>query len=60
MKLLSNTLYNARIDMMFFILIFIVLMFGFVLMAYVSFGNSIVDYSDIGSAMRMCFAIILG
>jgi Polycystin cation channel len=38
MSMLSNTLYRAREDTLFFIIIFLVLMLGFVGMGYVSFG----------------------
>ena len=38
MSLLANTLFQAREDILYFILIFVVLMFGFVGMSYISFG----------------------
>ena len=55
MKLLSMTIYRAREDTMYFILIFVVLIFGFVGMSYLSFGAHIEGYSTLSGALRMNF-----
>lgn len=60
MSLLSNTLYRAREDTIYFIVIFVVLMLGFVGMAYVSFGTQLSGYHTVGDAIRMCFQITIG
>ncbi len=60
MQLLSTTIYQAREDTMYFILIFVVLIFGFVGMSYLSFGAHLEGYSTIKSALRMNFQVTLG
>jgi hypothetical protein len=60
MKMLSNTLYKAKEDTMYFLIIFTIFLFGFVGMSYISFGSSINGYNTIGSAIRSCFEITIG
>jgi hypothetical protein len=60
MSMLSNTLYRAREDTFFFIIIFVVLMLGFVGMAFVSFGTHLEGFDTVGGAIRMCFQITIG
>lgn len=55
MQLLSTTIYRAREDTLYFILIFVVLIFGFVGMSYLSFGAHLDGYSTLKSALRMNF-----
>lgn len=60
MNMLSKTLYSSREDTFFFLVIFVILIFGFVFLSYISFGWIIEDYSSIGSAVRSCFSITIG
>lgn len=60
MQLLSTTIYRAREDTFYFILIFVVLIFGFVGMSYLSFGAHIDGYQTLQSALRMNFQVTLG
>ena len=60
MRLLSNTLYRAREDTLYFIVIFITLMLGFVGLSYLSFGSSLAGYSTIPNAILSCFEMALG
>lgn len=55
MNMLSSTLYSAREDTLYFLIIFTVFLFGFVGMAYISFGKKLEEFSTIGTAMRTCF-----
>jgi hypothetical protein len=60
MKMLSNTLYKAKEDTMYFLIIFTIFLFGFVGMSYISFGPYLSDFNSIGSAIRSCFEITIG
>ena len=54
-KIISNTLVGAREDTMYFILIFLVLIVGFVGMSYLSYGTQIGGYDTLKSSLRMNF-----
>lgn len=60
MNLLSNTLYQAREDTLYFLIIFSIFLLGFVGMAFISFGSHISDFNSIGNAIRKCFEITIG
>lgn len=55
MNMLSKTLYSSKEDTFYFLVIFIILLMGFVFLAYISFGWLIYDYSSIDNAIRQCF-----
>lgn len=59
-QLLSSTLYRAREDTLYFILIFIVLILGFVGLSYLSFGAHLQGFSTLLSSLRMNFQTTLG
>jgi len=54
-KILSNTLVGAREYIMYFIIIFLVLICGFVGMSYLSFGSRFGGYDTLKSSLRMNF-----
>ena len=54
-QIISNTMYGARKDIMYFIIIFIVLICGFVGMSYLSFGQHYEGYNTLKSSLRMNF-----
>jgi hypothetical protein len=54
-KIISNTMYGAREDTMYFIIIFLVLICGFVGMSYLSFGQHYEGYDTLKSSLRMNF-----
>lgn len=60
MQLLSNTLYTAKEDTFYFLIIFAIFLFGFVGMAFISFGTQVSDFSTLGDAVRKCFEITIG
>mmetsp|Transcript_32546 Transcript_32546/g.31786 ORF Transcript_32546/g.31786 Transcript_32546/m.31786 type:complete len:112 (-) Transcript_32546:321-656(-) len=60
MKMLSNTLYMAKEDTLYFLIIFTIFLFGFVGMSFTSFGSYLSGYNTIGSAIRSCFEITIG
>ena len=60
MNILTTTLYNAREDTYYFLLILACMLTGFVGMANVSFGYFLREYSTFGDAFRKCFEIIIG
>lgn len=60
MNMLSNTLYTAKDDIFYFLIIFAIFLFGFVGMAYLSFGAYISDFSTFGNSIRKCFEITIG
>lgn len=59
MKMLSNTLYTAKEDTFYFLIIFTIFLFGFVGMAYFSFGSYLSDFSTFGDGLRKCFEITI-
>ncbi len=54
-KIIANTLSGAREDTMYFILIFLVLICGFVGMSYLSYGTQYGGYDTLKSSLRMNF-----
>ena len=60
MNMLSNTLYSSKEDTFYFLIIFSIFLFGFVGMAYLSFGTQLEDFNSIGNALRKCFEITIG
>jgi len=60
MKMLSNTLYKAKEDTFYFLIIFSIFLFGFVGMAFISFGAQLSDFNSVGNAVRKCFEITIG
>lgn len=60
MNMLSNTLYQAKEDTFYFLIIFSIFLFGFVGMAYISFGAHLSDFNTLGNAVRKCFEITIG
>jgi hypothetical protein len=59
-KLLTTTLSRAREDTLYFILIFLVLILGFVGLSHLSFGAHLQGYSTLLSSLRMNFQLTLG
>lgn len=60
MRMLSNTLYSAKEDTFYFLIIFSIFLLGFVGMAFISFGANLEDFNSIGNAVRKCFEITIG
>jgi hypothetical protein len=60
MKMLSSTLYSAKEDTFYFLIIFSIFLFGFVGMAFISFGANLEDFNSIGNSVRKCFEITIG
>ena len=60
MNMLSNTLSSAKPDTFYFLIIFSIFLFGFVGMAYISFGAHLSDFNSVGNAIRKCFEITIG
>jgi len=54
-KIISNTLVGAREYITYFIMIFLVLIFGFVGMSYLSFGTQFRGYDTLKSSLKMNF-----
>jgi energy-converting hydrogenase Eha subunit G len=60
MNMLSNTLYSSKEDTFYFLIIFTIFLFGFVGMAFISFGAYLSDYNSIANSIRKCFEITIG
>lgn len=60
MSMISNTLYRAREDTLYFILIFVILMLGFVGMGFIYFGRQLPAYNSVSAAFMTCFQITIG
>ena len=54
-KIISNTLVGAIEYITYFIMIFLVLIFGFVGMSYLSFGTQFGGYDTLKSSLKMNF-----
>jgi len=60
MNMLSNTLYSAKEDTFYFLIIFTIFLFGFVGMAFVLFGANSSEYNTIANSITTCFQITIG
>lgn len=60
MNVLSATLDLAKGDMFYFLIIFSIFLFGFVGMAYVSFGAYLKNYNSIGMSIWRLIEITIG
>ena len=60
LKIISNTLLNAREDLIYFIIIFLTFFFGFVGMSYLSFGTQLRGYDTLISSFKTNFLLNIG
>ena len=58
--MLTKTISRSKEDILYFLLVLITLLLGFVGMANLSFGFQVEEFSSFGSAFRVCFEIIIG
>lgn len=58
--MIKHTLADSKLDIMYFLLFYIILILGFVSMTHFTFGSYIKEYHTFGDAMVECFSIILG
>lgn len=57
---LSQTLTLAALDTLYFVLMLIVIMFGFVMFCHVSFGPQLDRLSNVQDSFNYCFGMIIG
>jgi hypothetical protein len=60
LSFLQNTLNEAMVDIMYFMIMLGVMLFGFVFMAYLVFGTMLEEFSTIGMSLMYCFAMLVG
>eukprot|EP00421_Protoceratium_reticulatum_P018177 CAMPEP_0168385420 /NCGR_PEP_ID=MMETSP0228-20121227/14911_1 /TAXON_ID=133427 /ORGANISM="Protoceratium reticulatum, Strain CCCM 535 (=CCMP 1889)" /LENGTH=1206 /DNA_ID=CAMNT_0008398605 /DNA_START=31 /DNA_END=3649 /DNA_ORIENTATION=- len=60
MAKLYNTLWEARTDLSWFVVMFVIAMFGYVLFAFVTFGPNFFECRSIVETFHLCFGYILG
>ena len=60
LSMLTKTINKARMDTLYFTLVLLLLLMGFVGMANITFGQDIKDFSTYGSSFRTCFEIMIG
>ena len=58
--MLTKTISRSKEDTLYFLLVLITLLLGFVGMANLSFGFQVEEFASFGSAFRVCFEIIIG
>ena len=55
MRKISNMVYQARYEAIYFVVVFVLLLFGFVGMSYFIFGSSLENFRNFSSALITCF-----
>lgn len=60
LSFLQNTISEALVDLYFFIIMLITLMFGFVFMSYLAFGTHAESFSEITKSLITCFEMLVG
>jgi len=58
--MIKHTLADSKLEILYFLLFYIILILGFVSMSHLTFGPYIKEYHTFGDAMVECFSIILG
>lgn len=57
---ISETLMEASVDLVHFLIIFIVVFFNFALGGYVLFGAQLAEWSTLGMSINSCFSVMFG
>lgn len=60
LRFLENTMKIAMVDILYFLIMLIVILLGFVFMAYLSFGSTLYNYRDIQTSFVTCFSTMVG
>ena len=60
LSFLQDTMRVAMVDILYFLLMLLVILIGFVFMSYLSFGHKLENYNTIASAFITCFAMMTG
>jgi len=58
--MLNHCLADSKMEIMYFLIFYILLILGFVSVAHLTFGPFIKEYNTFGDALVECFSIILG
>jgi hypothetical protein len=58
--MLNHCLADSKMEIIYFLIFYIILILGFVSVAHLTFGPFIKEYNTFGDAMVECFSIILG
>jgi len=58
--MIKHTLADSKLDIIYFLFFYVILILGFVSMSHLTFGPFIKQYHTFGDAMVECFSIILG
>ena len=58
--MLDHCLADSKMEIIYFLIFYIILILGFVSMSHLTFGPYIEEYRTFGAAMVECFSIILG
>lgn len=60
LSFLQDTMNAAMIDILYFLIMLVVILMGFVFMAYLSFGHTLAHYKTISNSFITCFAMMIG
>ena len=60
LSLLTQALISARIDLLFFLAMFIMILLGYALMGYFLLGHSMLSFSTISNSMIYSYLMLLG
>jgi hypothetical protein len=60
LSFLQDTMSAAMVDIFYFLIMLVVILMGFVFMAYLSFGHTLEHYKTISDSFITCFAMMIG
>lgn len=60
LSFLQDTMSAAMVDIVYFLIMLVVILMGFVFMAYLSFGHTLEHYKTISNSFITCFAMMIG
>ena len=60
LRFLQDTMRIAMVDILYFLVMLMIILIGFVFMAYLSFGHTLAHYKTIQEAFITCFAMMVG
>lgn len=60
LSFLQDTMKEAMVDIIYFLIMLVVILMGFVFMGYLSFGHTLSHYKTIQDSFITCFAMMIG
>lgn len=60
LSFLQDTMKAAIVDIFYFLIMIVIILLGFVFFAYLSFGHTLLNYSNVENSFMHCFSMIIG